>query len=304
MLWVDQPVGTGFAVGKPIATRQEETAAEFVKFFQNFQETFGIKNYKIYVTGESYAGRYVPYISAAILDQKNKTYFDLHGALMYDPCIGDFNYIQEDVVAVPYVEANANLFNFNETYMKQLQDLHQSCGYADYIDKYLQFPPSGMQPAGYLNFSNPKNLSCDLLDIIDEAAFNQNPCFDIYEITTMCPLPSDVLSFPTQLFDDNGGQAMGSYFNRTDVKKAFNAPMDVDWVICANENPFRGGDGGPESEGDFSLDPIQHVLPQVIQATNRVLVGNGDYDMIIISNGTLMSIQVRKVVLPFSLCVC
>jgi carboxypeptidase D len=50
-----------------------------VKFFKNFQKTFGIKNFKIYVTGESYAGRYVPYISAAFLDQKDKEYFDLDG---------------------------------------------------------------------------------------------------------------------------------------------------------------------------------------------------------------------------------
>jgi carboxypeptidase D len=31
------------------------------------------------VTGESYAGRYVPYISAAMLDEKDQEYFDLQG---------------------------------------------------------------------------------------------------------------------------------------------------------------------------------------------------------------------------------
>lgn len=78
---VDQPVGTGLSIGTPTAVSQEETAAEFVKFFKNFQETFGIKNFKIYVTGESYAGRYVPYISAAMLDEKDKEYYDLGGSL-------------------------------------------------------------------------------------------------------------------------------------------------------------------------------------------------------------------------------
>lgn len=53
MLWVDQPIGTGFTTGTPSATTQEETAQDFVKFFKNFEEIFGIKNYKIYVTGES-----------------------------------------------------------------------------------------------------------------------------------------------------------------------------------------------------------------------------------------------------------
>lgn len=58
---------------------QEETADDFVKFFKNFQELFGIKDFKIYVTGESYAGRYVPYISAAMLDEDNKEYYDVQG---------------------------------------------------------------------------------------------------------------------------------------------------------------------------------------------------------------------------------
>jgi carboxypeptidase D len=79
MLWVDQPVGTGFSTGKPTATTQEETAQDFVKFFKNFQQLFGIKKFNIYVTGESYAGRYVPYISAAFLDQNDTEYYDLKG---------------------------------------------------------------------------------------------------------------------------------------------------------------------------------------------------------------------------------
>lgn len=292
MLYVEQPVGTGFTKGTPVATSQEETAAEFVKFFKNWQEIFGIKNYKIYVTGESYAGRYVPYISAAMLDQKNKTYFDLNGALVYDPCIGSFDFVQEELYAVPFVQQNANLFNFNKTFMAQLEKLHQSCGYADYIDKYFQFPPAGMQPAEYFNYSSPKNLSCDVFDLINEVALGVNPCFDIYEVNTMCPLPWDILGFPTEIFD-YAGDPQGAYFNRSDVKKALHAPMDVDWTLCSLNDPYKadGSSGGPESEGDLSLDPIQHVLPQVIEATNRVLVGNGDYDMIIITNGTLLSIQ-------------
>jgi carboxypeptidase D len=83
MLWVDQPVGTGYTTGNVTATSQYETAQDFVKFFKNWEQIFGIKNYKIYVAGESYAGRYVPYISAAMLDQNDTTYFNLSGALTY-----------------------------------------------------------------------------------------------------------------------------------------------------------------------------------------------------------------------------
>ena len=37
MLWVEQPVGTGFSIGKPNATSQEDIASDFVKFFKNFE---------------------------------------------------------------------------------------------------------------------------------------------------------------------------------------------------------------------------------------------------------------------------
>lgn len=77
------------------------------------------------------------------------------------------------------------------------------------------------------------------------------------------------------------------------------APMDVDWLECAAEPVFigKGGgiyndaspgsgtsmqpyykygllmsSGGPEGYGDTSPDPIQGVLPRVIEATNRVLM--------------------------------
>jgi carboxypeptidase D len=76
---VDQPVGTGFSVGEITATSEQDIAVDFADFFLNFEKLFGIKNFKIYVTGESYAGRYVPYISAEFIDRDDKTYFDLSG---------------------------------------------------------------------------------------------------------------------------------------------------------------------------------------------------------------------------------
>ena len=82
---MEQPVGTGFSIGEITAKTQEETAQDVVKWFKNFQNTFGIKKFKIYIAGESYAGRYVPYVFAAMLDQNDKEYYDLKGALIYSP---------------------------------------------------------------------------------------------------------------------------------------------------------------------------------------------------------------------------
>jgi carboxypeptidase D len=209
------------------------------------------------------------------------------GALMYDPCIGQFDYVQEQVPAVPFLVKNANLFNLNESFMAETQSLHTSCGYQSYIDKYLVFPASGVQPQK--QFNSTAEASCDVFDMIATAAFNPNPCFNIYEVNSMCPILWDVLGFPTSLVYTPPGASV--YFDRADVKAALHAPHNVTWAECSINYPVFVGTGGPEDEGDLSANPIEHVLPQVIEATNRVLVANGDYDMIIMTNGTLLAIQ-------------
>lgn len=78
-LRVDQPVGTGFSVGNVTATNEVEIAADFLNFFAKFEDLYGIKNFRIFITGESYAGRYVPYISSAMLDRNDTTRFNLSG---------------------------------------------------------------------------------------------------------------------------------------------------------------------------------------------------------------------------------
>ncbi|OXH33210.1 carboxypeptidase D [Cryptococcus neoformans] len=288
MLWVEQPIGTGFSIGTPKATTEEEIAQDFIKWFKNFQDLFGIKNYKIYVTGESYAGRYVPYIGAAMLDAQNKTYYDLSGALVYDPAIGESVFVQEQITTYPLVEANANLFNFNKTTMAEFKELHETCGYKDYIERYLKFPPTENQPPLFFDYYDIDNVTCAIFDWVIKEAFRINPCFDIYEINLMCPLLWDVLGMPTQFSYAPGG----IYFNRSDVKAAIHAPEHIDWTLCATRPVFVGGEEqGPQGRGDLSADPIQKVLPQVIEATNRVLISNGDFDMVIITNGTLLAIQ-------------
>jgi carboxypeptidase D len=58
-IWVEYPLGLGFSTTDNVtATSEEETAADFVEFFRNFQDIFGISNFKIYITGGSYAGRH------------------------------------------------------------------------------------------------------------------------------------------------------------------------------------------------------------------------------------------------------
>ncbi|KAI9707898.1 MAG: hypothetical protein M1820_004504 [Bogoriella megaspora] len=295
MLWVEWPIGVGFTTGNITAYDEVDAARDFVGFYKNWQKLFEIQHYKTYVTGESYAGRYVPYVAAEMLNQQDNTYFDVAGALIYSPTIGQYNHVQRNVPTYQFVKANNNLFNFNQSYLATLEQSSASCGFTDWLDKYLQFPPPGLQPPVGKDEASEE---CEIYTNVQLEQIIVHPCVSFTDITQGCPAPFD----PLALHINNDPPA---YFNRTDVRQALHAPRNFNhaqgdqlneiWYECAlfATNPFLGPiDGeGPEGQQDISPDPTQSVLPQVIEATNRVFLGNGNYDFTVLTNGTLLAIQ-------------
>lgn len=49
--------------------------------------SFNLTGRKVYVTGESYAGQYIPYIANYMLDQNNTDYYNVKGIQINDPSI-------------------------------------------------------------------------------------------------------------------------------------------------------------------------------------------------------------------------
>ncbi|EGC48771.1 pheromone processing carboxypeptidase Kex1 [Histoplasma capsulatum var. duboisii H88] len=75
LLFVDQPVGTGFSYVSTGAYVSElgEMASQFVTFLEKWFELFPhYEKNDLYFAGESYAGQYIPYIARAILDRNKK----------------------------------------------------------------------------------------------------------------------------------------------------------------------------------------------------------------------------------------
>lgn len=277
MVWVEQPVGTGYSTGTPTATGEEDVAAQFLGFWRNFVDLFGLQGSRVYVTGESYAGAYVPYISAAMLDADEPAYYNMSGMMIYDPVIGN-DAVQDSVTVVPFVDYHNNLMTFNDSYSAYLHQQHVDCGYANYSDTYLHYPPPGPQPTDY----NTPSFECDLWDQVYSEMFSLNPCFDVYNVAITCPLLWDVLGFPGSLFYTPAG-AGPVYFERDDVKAALHAPADATWEECSSGSVFVGGDS--------SVPTTWAAIPQVIEATQNVIIGHGVLDMILLPNGTLLAIQ-------------
>ena len=80
------------------------------------------------------------------------------------------------------------------------------------------------------------------------------------------------------------------YFNRPAVKKAINAPANHTWMECAAKNVYNTSSGN-SYETTHGLYSGLTVLPGVIERTNNTIIGHGNLDMILIKNGTLMTIQ-------------
>jgi carboxypeptidase D len=101
MVWVDQPAGTGFSPGPPTVNSEEDVANQFKDFFKRFVDTFDLHGRKVYITGESYAGQYIPYIASGMLDENDTTYFNVNVIQINDPSINYYNFLIESKAPVP-----------------------------------------------------------------------------------------------------------------------------------------------------------------------------------------------------------
>ena len=89
MIYIDQPVGTGFSYSttgtETYLTTMEEAGAEFATLVENIWTKFPDFAAKdLYMTGESYAGKYIPYMSWLLHETESNKY-NLKASLIGDP---------------------------------------------------------------------------------------------------------------------------------------------------------------------------------------------------------------------------
>ena len=173
MVWVEQPVGTGFSQGEVNAVTEEDVADQFLGFFQNFVDAFDLQNRTIYLTGESYAGTYVPFIADAMFRAENPEYYDLEATMMYDPLLNDNN-VMRQIPAVAYAEYWNNLLGLNESFMSTMRGRADTCGYTTFLEAGLVYPPPGPLPSPPAGVEDVQG-DCDVWDAIISAATLVNP---------------------------------------------------------------------------------------------------------------------------------
>ncbi|KAH9211627.1 Alpha/Beta hydrolase protein [Leptodontidium sp. 2 PMI_412] len=273
VIYIDQPVGTGFSQGNILVNNETDVANHFMGFWKNFVDTFSIQGFKIYFTGESYAGQFIPWIANAMLDNDNKTYFNVSGLQINDPVINYPDTLQQ-VPVVPALEKYNSVLGLDDTVAAGFKARADSCGYTSYHTQHTStFPPSGPIPAP------PSSAApgCSLWGEVVGNAFQANPCFNVYHLTDYCPHLWSELGYPSS------GSGPSNYFNRSDVQRAIHAPCTNYFVCEAQPNIFAAGDQSLPS----GLGP----LPSVIDRTKNVIIAHGLLDFLLFADGSLITIQ-------------
>ncbi|KAF9224578.1 alpha/beta-hydrolase [Gyrodon lividus] len=271
VLWVEQPVGTGFSQGTPNIENEDQLAEQLVGFMQQFLEVFSeLKGKKLWLTGES--------VNIANYIYENPTLLDLslQGIWINNPRLS-WDVVQNEIPAVNFVHTYEGLFSFNQTYMQQLDKTAARCNYSDYVSTYVTYPPTGLLPlpGGSVEFAE----GCDVWDDIFTNALIINPAFDVYRIWDTYPILWDVLGFPGSF----GQEQSPLYFNRKEVKEAIHAPVDTEWIECSYVDVFP--------DGDQSLPTAFTVLPNVIEKSVRSVIVHGLADFRFLAEGTRIVIQ-------------
>ena len=90
--------------------------------------------------------------------------------MLFDPVLAPYP-LQTSVAVVPFMDRNRNLMALNSSFVAQMHKQHETCGYASYLERYMQFPPPSKQP------TLDNNDDCAYLwdEIVNEMLTTPNP---------------------------------------------------------------------------------------------------------------------------------
>jgi carboxypeptidase D len=141
VVWIDQPIGTGYANGQPNVRSQEGVVKHFLAFWKHFVDLFGLHDRKVYFAGESYAGKYVPYLANTMIRKHDPKYFNVAGMLLYNAGIGD-RALQSEVSLTDFAVHHQTTLSLNASFAAHVQSLSVNCGFKTYLFFHYRFPPS------------------------------------------------------------------------------------------------------------------------------------------------------------------
>ncbi|KAJ3407791.1 hypothetical protein CcCBS67573_g02958 [Chytriomyces confervae] len=271
VVYIDQPIGTGFSFdATPEAqmfSLQEATNTQLLNFLKNFRAVFPeTAHLDLYLTGESFAGIYIPMIAdAMILDAAYD--WKLKG-------IGLGN---------PVLDVSRQMNPVDDGYMVDQVDFLAESGFWDGSSaatearsKFTNITEGCLAVGMDERMQNP-GLQCDqaMRSVSDwyqtshtELGAN-NTCFNMYHIDKSIPCNNKDASH--HLWRQEA--ATVRYLNAKETKRALNIPNEYPWASCSQ---VRLAPPSPEA-------PIAstNLIDRLVASNISVLVYEGDRDLVV-----------------------
>eukprot|EP00210_Caulerpa_lentillifera_P001109 g1070.t1 len=253
LIFVEQPLNVGFSYSGDVndtVTREEQVAEHMLQFFYAFfKEHPELTDKDFYLTGESFAGHYLPVIAGRILranSENPEIEIKLKGLAMGDPWTDPSLQFQ----SYPVYEYEMGLIDIN------LRDkMMEEWKFCDHDLKYCNSSSPEFSKSlcifGY-EFCN---------SILFSPVFSQHPILNYYDIRKGCYV--DGCYDVSKLID---------FMNLPYVKKQFDIPKGLEWRDCSDPVYF-----------DMLWDVGTNVAPLVSQLLDQnlqILVYVGDQDLI------------------------
>lgn len=287
MLYLESPAGVGFSYSTNKSfysnVNDELTARDNLVFLQRwFLEFPQYANRDFYITGESYAGHYVPQLAQLII--KTNMRQNLKGIAMGNPLIEfttDMNSVDDFYWSHGLISDSA--FNL----------IKSSCNNSRIMKEALRGFLSPGCARVYSIISSELSRSIDMYDVIADVCLSSSNVSETSLLrhpawSRLRYVSSSLTSSPETALNQ---QEMGSektdvcaedettkYMNRKDVQQALHAKLVgvTRWNLCNRIVQYRQN----------LEDPTIHIVGSLVQAGIRVMVYSGDQDSVIPFIGT------------------
>ncbi|KAL7416128.1 Alpha/Beta hydrolase protein [Mrakia frigida] len=259
VVFVDQPPGTGMSTTPTNGYLHElhQASAHLVHFIKNFLEVFPEwKGVDTYLTGESYAGQYIPYFADALLNTPHLPNFPLKGI-----AIGN-GWIDPREQYPGYVD-----FAYEHGLVKagtpQAADLTATLAVCQAeIDKHTDM---ATMP---INMNNCGQVMSQVTERFVQEVDGRKVCMNVYDVRLTDEYPACGMNWPPELSD------VYTYLRRTDVVAALHATEHkTGWVEC--NGAVGGALGNSKSPASIGLFPsLLERIPILLFAGSEDLICN------------------------------
>ncbi|KAJ3314348.1 Cell death protease [Blyttiomyces sp. JEL0837] len=261
LLYIEQPVETGFSfTNGPPDMNETDASSNFYLFLDGFYQTFPeTQSYDLFLTGESYAGVYIPYIAQELLGMgKFST-----GQKVNLKGLGIGNGVYSTMIQESWASAIGD-FDF----------LHEKQFFGN-DTVALNKAGNAVEACRYATNANASRIpyQCDMFTYADEWISKKDPanfsCLNIYNIHTDCHYTdARENSLAVFLNDPRTQKAL----HVSDLAAQWNRTMGTTWEGCS--------DLVMQYMDDSGLPDTYEVMPKILQTGIPIILFEGDLDFI------------------------